>query len=368
MNISAPLFPYCIVQSTGEPAIFVNGGNYQAKLGTETIDCVGYDKAGNKATNSFDVTMEKEKEKINDERGPISKEPLADIFVETIGRETEVTFTIPSLWDEGDSQWYSTVCEPESGSIFKAGTSTYVQCIAFDSFGYAGGPFFQVHVTQNLNLIPDTIPPKISPPRGLIVDAQDSNGTIVDYGEITAWDNRAPSRYFTTCDPVTGSLFPIGNTIVTCTATDLAGNIGKGTFSVIVEGISSQEIFANKTIQLKGGGRNIDVNPQTNTVFVGNRCDDSQNCVTFIDSLTDEITDEVIVRTSIDGLAVNSETNKVYVAGDGRVSVINAQQKIISSYISVCKWVVDVFVNSNTNTIYTSCEIDNLYRADSLAS
>ena len=36
------------------------------------------------------------------------------------------------------------------------------------------------------------------------------------------------------CAPVSGTTFPVGSTTVTCTATDNAGNVGIGTFTVIV--------------------------------------------------------------------------------------------------------------------------------------
>ena len=39
-----------------------------------------------------------------------------------------------------------------------------------------------------------------------------------------------------TCTPPSGSIFPVGTTIVTCTATDLVGNPGSGTFTVTVLG------------------------------------------------------------------------------------------------------------------------------------
>ena len=38
-----------------------------------------------------------------------------------------------------------------------------------------------------------------------------------------------------TCTPASGSTFPLGITTVTCTATDEAGNIGEGTFTIEVQ-------------------------------------------------------------------------------------------------------------------------------------
>jgi hypothetical protein len=42
------------------------------------------------------------------------------------------------------------------------------------------------------------------------------------------------------CSPASGSVFPIGDTTVACTATDASGNVAKGSFSVHVQGAQEQ--------------------------------------------------------------------------------------------------------------------------------
>ena len=39
----------------------------------------------------------------------------------------------------------------------------------------------------------------------------------------------------TDCNPPSGSVFPLGDTIVTCTATDGAGNIGTARFTITLQ-------------------------------------------------------------------------------------------------------------------------------------
>jgi len=50
------------------------------------------------------------------------------------------------------------------------------------------------------------------------------------------------------CNPPSGSVFPIGTTIVTCTATDQAGNGTTHTFAVTV--LSPEEVVANLIAQV----------------------------------------------------------------------------------------------------------------------
>jgi len=70
--------------------------------------------------------------------------------------------------------------------------------------------------------IRDTTPPKILKPSDVIVDATDSNGARVTY-DVLAIDD-TDNIIKPTCRPSSGSIFPIGATKVTCTASDSAGN------------------------------------------------------------------------------------------------------------------------------------------------
>jgi YVTN family beta-propeller protein len=70
----------------------------------------------------------------------------------------------------------------------------------------------------------DTTPPTITVPSSLIVviAPSQSPGTVVTY-TATATDD-VDGTITPTCNPPSGSTFPIGDTIVTCTAIDKAGN------------------------------------------------------------------------------------------------------------------------------------------------
>jgi len=68
----------------------------------------------------------------------------------------------------------------------------------------------------------DITPPKILKPTDVIVDATDSNGARVTYDVLAIDDTDQIVRPF--CIPSSGSIFRIGDTKVTCTASDSAGN------------------------------------------------------------------------------------------------------------------------------------------------
>jgi HYR domain-containing protein len=87
---------------------------------------------------------------------------------------------------------------------------------------------------------PDTVPPGIEGPAGVgqFVLATMPSGAAVTY-DVSARDAVDPSPRLT-CEPPSGSVLRIGQTSVTCTATDSAGNSASLTFAVFVIGAEGQ--------------------------------------------------------------------------------------------------------------------------------
>ena len=125
-------------------------------------------------------------------------------------------------------------CDPASGSLFPVGETT-VTCTATDAAGNSSSATFRVTVTPPA----DTEPPTLELPAGLSAPATGPSGAPVTY-DATARDDRdaTPS---VTCEPASGATFPIGETMVTCTATDAAGNESRGTFPVTVTGAEDSD-------------------------------------------------------------------------------------------------------------------------------
>jgi hypothetical protein len=116
------------------------------------------------------------------------------------------------------------VCVPASGSTFPLGETT-VTCTATDAAGNHSQGTFKVTVR-------DTTAPVVTCPADMTVEATGPSGAVATF-TATATDLVDPAPTVV-CVPASGSTFPLGETTVTCTATDATGNHSQGTFKVTV--------------------------------------------------------------------------------------------------------------------------------------
>jgi len=89
---------------------------------------------------------------------------------------------------------------------------------------------------QNIT-VSDVDAPSLNVPADFTVDATTRNGAAVSF-VTSASDNVGVAGIY--CTRVSGSIFPVGSTSVTCTAEDAAGNRTSRTFIVSVRGASAQ--------------------------------------------------------------------------------------------------------------------------------
>ena len=81
-------------------------------------------------------------------------------------------------------------------------------------------------------------PPVITCSDNVSEPCSDASGATVNF-DVTATDDNDPNP-IVVCTPASGSVFPIGETIVNCTATDVSGNVDSCSFTVTVtEGFGS---------------------------------------------------------------------------------------------------------------------------------
>lgn len=107
------------------------------------------------------------------------------------------------------------------------------------SFNPAARAFSDLRKSQTADFIArDLIPPALSLPADMTVDAYVPQGATVYY-DVTATDNVTSSPRVD-CAPPSGALFNIGSTTVMCTASDEDGNTTRGSFTVTVKGAASQ--------------------------------------------------------------------------------------------------------------------------------
>jgi hypothetical protein len=193
-----------------------SGSTFQ--VGTSTIVCIATDKAGNKDTCSFTVT-------VRDNRPPSIACPPNQMVSATLGQcAATVTYPAPTTLDNCPGS-VTVNCTPPSGSSFPVGTSTVV-CIAADASGNKDTCSFTVTVKDNQ-------PPQVVCPPNQTVDAGANCVATVSYPPPTVTDN-CPDVAFS-CVPPSGSPFPVGNTTVVCIAADKSGNKDTCSFTVTVQ-------------------------------------------------------------------------------------------------------------------------------------
>ncbi|HLT97990.1 MAG TPA: HYR domain-containing protein, partial [Acidimicrobiia bacterium] len=121
----------------------------------------------------------------------------------------------------------------------------------------------------------DNTAPVLVLPEDVVVEADGSGGAVVEYS-VSAVDGDDPDPVVS-CVPVSGSVFAVGDTVVTCTATDASGNESSGSFTVTVtyeepEGfrfidVAVGHLFDAEIHWLRDEGITFGCNPPDNTRY-----------------------------------------------------------------------------------------------------
>jgi hypothetical protein len=188
---------------------------------------------------------------------------------------TQVNFAVNATSSSSDK--ISAYCNPSSGSAFPMG-STIVLCAAKDPVtSLVSYAMFNVTVM-------DSSPPSFKVPHSILKQADDLQGAKITY-DANASDTVDGSTKVS-CDPPSGSMFPLGLNQVTCMATDKSGNTGQASFSVIVGQTTSE-------INKETGISNLSQN-ETNQLISSeltisdNTTDDTPSELTISDNTTDD--------------------------------------------------------------------------------
>jgi N-acetylneuraminic acid mutarotase len=119
-----------------------------------------------------------------------------------------------------------TVANSHPGNSFPVGT-TIVTWTATDSYG-------ETATCEQTVTVNDETPPTITCPGDIVAEATFITGKIVDFSVPIAADNCGPVTVSQVAGPSSGSLFHVGETIVTFRATDLAQNTVTCSFKVTI--------------------------------------------------------------------------------------------------------------------------------------
>ena len=184
-------------------------------VGTTTVTCIATDESGNADTCTFNIT-------VNDTEAPVATCP-ADITISNDPGQCSAVVTFSGSVTD-NCAGASISCSPASGSVFPVGTTT-VTCIATDPAGNADTCTFIVTVNE-------TEAPVITCPTDITVSNDPGQCTAVVTYSVSATDNCSETSI--SCNPPSGSTFPVGTTTVTCIATDVSDNADTCTFDITV--------------------------------------------------------------------------------------------------------------------------------------
>jgi HYR domain-containing protein len=191
-------------------------------LGTTTVTCTAMDAHGNASSGSFSVVVRDTTAPSLDLPGTITAQATSPA-----GAAVSYTAKASDLVDGA----VTPSCSLESGAIFPIG-STNVTCTATDAHGNSSSGSFSV-------VVAGAAAPTVTVPGAIVVNATSPLGAVVMY-TATATDGFG-ATLAASCSKASGSVFPIGTTTVSCTATDALGNSAAAkTFTVTVKGVVPQ--------------------------------------------------------------------------------------------------------------------------------
>jgi hypothetical protein len=178
----------------------------QYPLGPTTVSC--------SASDSFATTFGTFRIIVSDTTPPVLSLP-ADFST------TSQVVTYSATATDSVNGPVNVTCSPASGNTFPFGTTT-VDCTAQDlSANVAQGSF---HVSVFVTLPP----PTLTVPNDFTVEATGPSGAMVTY--VASADQGAT----VVCSTPSGATFPVGLTLVQCTATNMANESSFGSFHVTV--------------------------------------------------------------------------------------------------------------------------------------
>jgi len=190
-------------------------------VGPTGVHCSATDAHGNGSTADFTVTVT-----LVDITPPLLTVP--DSFsLDAPDPSGAIGNYVASASDNIDGA-ITPVCAPASGTTFPLGATT-VTCTATDAHSNQTQKTFTITVAFN-----DVTAPVVAAVADIRREANGPGGSIVSYPTPTAVDAFDGPIPTVTCAPPSGSLFSLGSTTVTCSASDSHGNVGTRSFHVVV--------------------------------------------------------------------------------------------------------------------------------------
>jgi hypothetical protein len=229
VEATAPLSIIDIGQATATdifPVTIANDAPAEYYVGTTPVAWTATDANGNEVSGVQSVT-------VMDTTAPLVVPP-ADLTVELTGDGAQI--------DIGDATATDALgvisITSDAPAVFPVGF-TLVTWTATDAAGNIGTAVQTITITENT-------PPSLEGLVDQILEATSPSGVIAEFN-VTATDLVDPAPVLT-CSEVSGSTFPLGETTVTCTATDATGNSATGSFTVTVRDTTPPELTVPEEI------------------------------------------------------------------------------------------------------------------------
>lgn len=204
-------------------------------LGTTTVTAIAVDGGGNVASCAFDVV-------VRDTLAPALS--CSDVVAAAASSEGAAVALAPPAASDAVSGSVAVTLAPASGALFPVG-ATPVTATARDAAGNVATCTFTVTVS-------DTAGPQVTCPGDQVAEAAGPGGAAVEFPEAVAVD--AVSDTTVTYAPARGALFPLGDTPVTATGRDGAGNEGTCSFAVRVQDTTPPSITCPADVAVTTGG------------------------------------------------------------------------------------------------------------------
>ncbi|HEX8637824.1 MAG TPA: Ig-like domain-containing protein, partial [Pyrinomonadaceae bacterium] len=192
---------------------------------------------------------------------------LATIGAQTVDEDVALTFTASANDSDGDALSYSLVNVPAAASGAVIDPSSGVFNATFNDPGIYritvvvidnGSPTLSDEEEIVITVLDKTAPVIGNAPGDQTLEAANSNGSAASWNVPSANDN-TDGIVAVECSRASGSVFALGSTIVTCTATDRAGNAASHSFTITVRDTTAPGLNLPA---------NISVNTATNSAVV----------------------------------------------------------------------------------------------------
>jgi len=243
-------------------------------LGVTTVLCTATDTSGNTNTCSFTVTV------THTNTPPVAQCRNVTTNTDNVCQAVVSAAAVDNGSFDPDGTITNRTLNPP-GPYLK-GTNT-VSFTVMDDQGGSNSCFASI-------IVLDTTLPTVICPANIITNAPPGQtSVVVNYPAPITTDN-CPGATNNTSIPVSGSVFPLGTTTVTCSGTDASKNTNFCSFTVTVNATPIDRVWTN----VLGGNYHIAANWQSNVV------------PTFLDSARFVSNASYQVSWTIDGTAANA--------------------------------------------------------------